>query len=257
MAGRVCGGTVGGRWALTILPGPRGPGPAPPPPPPRPRLALGVLPQLLLMTCSCRSARSARSRSSSMNCCSRSLALASRAAVSFRNWSICTTSLGPEQSLTPGPRPGCPPTPWRSPRAGGRATAQLLPLTWVHAVQAQAQGTTPRHAHKCNHTLRVTHARPTAPAPTVLLGTPTPHGNTLSYAVALRATSSVRKHSRAHSHTHSRTRAHVTFTCKSTRSLRQAQSRSHIPTHTRTHTFRNILRCRRLREVHTAKLRVT
>lgn len=107
---RVCRWRREGRWALTILPGPRGAGPAPLPPAPRPRLALGVLPQLLLMTCSCLSARSARSRSSSMNCCSRSLALASRAAVSFRNWSICTTSLGPEQSLTPVPRPVCPPT---------------------------------------------------------------------------------------------------------------------------------------------------
>ena len=114
---QVAGGQVGEgrRWALTDLPGPRVPGPAPLPPAPRPRLALGVLPQLLLMTCSCRSARSARSRSSSMNCCSRSLALASRAAVSFRNWSICTTSLGPEQSLTPVPQSGCPPTLRRSP----------------------------------------------------------------------------------------------------------------------------------------------
>ena len=58
----------------------------------RPRLPLGVLPQLL-MICSCFSARSARSSSSSMNCCRRTLALASRAAVSCRNWSIWATSL--------------------------------------------------------------------------------------------------------------------------------------------------------------------
>lgn len=58
-----------------------------------PRLPLGVVLQLLLMIWSCFSARSARSRSSSMNCCSRTLALASRAAVSLRNWSIWTTSL--------------------------------------------------------------------------------------------------------------------------------------------------------------------
>lgn len=64
----------------------------------RPRLPLGVVPQLL-MICSCFSARSARSRSSSMNCCSRTLALASRAAVSWRNWSIWATSLeGKEES---------------------------------------------------------------------------------------------------------------------------------------------------------------
>lgn len=61
-----------------------------------PRLQLGVVPQLLLMICSCFSARSARSRSSSMNCCRRTLALASRAAVSFRNWSIWITSLQEE-----------------------------------------------------------------------------------------------------------------------------------------------------------------
>lgn len=64
----------------------------------RPRLPLGVVPQLL-MICSCFSARSARSSSSSMNCCSRTLALASRAAVSWRNWSIWATSLeGKEES---------------------------------------------------------------------------------------------------------------------------------------------------------------
>lgn len=97
-----------GGYKLTVLPAPLTPGPEALPPPPLPRLALGVLPQLLLMTCNWRSALSARSRSSSMNCCSRSLALASRAAVSFRNWSICTTSLGQEQSLTPGPWPDCP-----------------------------------------------------------------------------------------------------------------------------------------------------
>lgn len=107
------------RYTLTILPGPLTPGPEALPPPPLPRLALGVLPQLLLMTCNWRSALSARSRSSSMNCCSRSLALASRAAVSFRNWSICTTSLGREQSLTPGPWPDCPQTSHRREVASG------------------------------------------------------------------------------------------------------------------------------------------
>lgn len=57
-----------------------------------------------------------------MNCCSRSLALASRAAVSFRNWSICTTSLGREQSLTPGPRPDCPQiSHWRKAASGEKA----------------------------------------------------------------------------------------------------------------------------------------
>lgn len=61
-----------------------------------PRLPLGVVPQLL-MICSCFSARSARSSSSSINCCRRTLALASRAAVSCRNWSICATSLKTEQ----------------------------------------------------------------------------------------------------------------------------------------------------------------
>lgn len=62
----------------------------------RPRLPLGVVPQLL-MICSCFSARSARSSSSSMNCCSRTLAFASRAAVSCRNWSIWATSLWAER----------------------------------------------------------------------------------------------------------------------------------------------------------------
>lgn len=62
----------------------------------RPRLPFGVVPQLL-MICSCFSARSARSSSSSMNCCSRTLALASRAAVSWRNWSIWATSLKAER----------------------------------------------------------------------------------------------------------------------------------------------------------------
>lgn len=62
----------------------------------RPRLPFGVVPQLL-MICSCFSARSARSSSSSMNCCSRTLALASRAAVSWRNWSIWATSLRAER----------------------------------------------------------------------------------------------------------------------------------------------------------------
>lgn len=69
--------------------------------PQRPRLPLGVVPQLLLMIWSCFSARSARSSSSSMKCCSRTLALASRAAVSFRNWSICSTSLAEGPAVTP------------------------------------------------------------------------------------------------------------------------------------------------------------
>lgn len=65
----------------------------------RPRLPLGVVPQLLMIW-SCFSARSARSKSSSMNCCKRTLALASRAAVSWRNWSIWATSLDRDQNFS-------------------------------------------------------------------------------------------------------------------------------------------------------------
>lgn len=61
-----------------------------------PRLPLGVVAQLLIIW-SCFSARSARSNSSSINCWRRSLALASRAAVSCRNWSIWATSLSEEE----------------------------------------------------------------------------------------------------------------------------------------------------------------
>lgn len=127
-----------GRHTLTILPGPL---PEALPPPPLPRLALGVLPQLLLMTCNWRSALSARSRSSSMNCCRRSLALASRAAVSFRNWSICTTSLGREQPLTPGPWPDCPQASrWRKVASGEDSQHSglrgLLMIPWIKPTPA-------------------------------------------------------------------------------------------------------------------------
>lgn len=61
-----------------------------------PRLPLGVVAQLLIIW-SCFSARSALSNSSSINCWRRSLALASRAAVSCRNWSIWATSLSVEE----------------------------------------------------------------------------------------------------------------------------------------------------------------
>lgn len=215
---RPCGtwDSRGGR-TLTILPGPRVPGPAPPPPPPRPRLALGVLPQLLLMTCSCRSARSARSSSSSMNCCSRSLALASRAAVSFRNWSICTTSLGPEQSLTPRPRPGCPPAHPLEETLGSRErhghscpwcllTLAQVHAEQVHAEQAQARGPAPRHTQKCKHIPQVTHTPLTQPQRTCQ----TPY-SPRKYPVPLRATSSLWKHSRAYSHMC--TQAHVLTSC--------------------------------------------
>lgn len=77
--------------------------------PQRPRLPFGVVPQLLLMIWSCFSARSARSSSSSMKCWRRTLALASRAAVSFRNWSICSTSLhGWISGWHPSPSPPVP-----------------------------------------------------------------------------------------------------------------------------------------------------
>lgn len=160
-----------GRWALTVLPGPRVLGPAPLPPPPRPRLALGVLPQLLLMTCSCRSARSARSRSSSMNCCSRSLALASRAAVSFRNWSICTTSLGPEQSLYPSALAWLPTHPPEETLSGRERQGHSWPqgplaVTWVHTEHTRntAPHNTTAHtkmqAHAPRHTRTPHQPRP-------------------------------------------------------------------------------------------------
>lgn len=107
-----------------------------------------------------------------MNCCSRSLALASRAAVSFRNWSICTTSLGPQQSLTPGPWPGCPPTLCRRPWPVGRDMG-----TAAHGVHSWAQGNMqnrPRHTVPHNGTHRNasiyaeshTHTSPTQTPPT-------------------------------------------------------------------------------------------
>ena len=236
-----------GRWALTILPGARVLGPAPAPPPPRPRLALGVLPQLLLMTCSCRSARSARSRSSSMNCCSRSLALASRAAVSFRNWSICTTSLGPEQSLTRVPWPGCPPTRWRRPRTAGKDKGMLATVSARgHMGTRRAHpGTLPtqQHLQKCKYTPLVIRSHPTNPDPSTQADTPAPHRSTHRHVQSHTATSSLQKptHSPEASPAHSCTHIHVTFIHRHAQA--EAQSYQHIQTHT--HIFRNVLRCRK------------
>lgn len=223
------------RWELTNLPGTRVPGPAPLPPAPRPRLVLGVLPQLLLMTCSCRSARSARSRSSSMNCCSRSLALASRAAVSFRNWSICTTSLGPEQSLTLLPWPSCPATLWRRPWPEGSNMGTAA--HWVYSWSRGYMQNRPRHPPSHNGTHRN--------ACTYFKSHKTRHLCSPQKSLGITVTSSLQTHSRMytitqpcthspiHSPMHSCTYTHITFIHRHTVGDRNSPNITfnHIRTH--------------------------
>lgn len=202
-----------------------------------------------------------------MNCCSRSLALASRAAVSFRNWSICTTSLGPEQSLYPSALAWLPTHPPEETLSGRERQGHSWPqgplaVTWVHTEHTQEHCPTQHHGtHKnasaCSESY--THTPPTQAQthnqtpllPTerltgVLSHTQSPplsrnaHGHTLTVHIA--------QQTAPHAH------VHVLVSHSFTGTQSEAQSYQHIQTHTLSETFsdseKHTYSCTNLQELH-------